>query len=349
MIPPALLIFSSIIVFHGVASFSIMDGGIMRREEQRLKTIESRFLTKLKLRQLKLLVAVAEHQSILRAAASLNVAQPAATKMIRDLEYILEMRLFDRSPRGVKTTQYGDIVIRHAKLILAQVRHASEELFSLNRGAIGKIKVGTLLAAVPPLLPSAIVSMRQQNPGIRISVIEGMNDMLMAMLRVGDLDVVIGRLPEYREHEDLAREALYNEPASIVVREGHPLCALPIVTLEDLQQQEWIVPPPHSLLRRDLDDSFHQAGLEPPQRFIESISTTTNYIILKSTNLVAALPSQVAEAQSGLVQLPVDFKLSFGAIGLTLRAGANHSQATRNFLSIIRSLSQNALAHRSIM
>ncbi|RJF96408.1 LysR substrate-binding domain-containing protein [Sphingomonas cavernae] len=316
----------------------------MAHAEQRLKSIENRFLAKLKLRQLKLLIAVAEHGSILRAANALNVAQPAATKMIRDLEGVLDMELFERSPRGVKTTLYGDVVVRHAKLILAQVRHASEELFSLNRGAIGKVAVGTLLSAVPPFLPGAIVAMRAQRAGIKISVLEGMNDMLMGMLRVGDLDIVVGRLPEYREHEDLVREILYNDPASIVVREGHPLCDLPVVTLADLQREEWIAPPPHSALRRDLDECFNKAGLEPPMRAIESVSIATNYAVLRHTNLVAALPSQVAEAQAGLVQLPVDFALSFGAIGVTLRASNDRAPATDYFLSIVRQMAHAAVA-----
>lgn len=313
----------------------------MSHAEQRLKTIENRFLAKLKLRQLKLLIAVAEHQSILRAANALNVAQPAATKMIRDLEGVLDMELFERSPRGVKTTLYGDVVVRHAKLILSQVRHASEELFSLNSGAIGRISVGTLLAAVPPFLPDAIVAMRTHRPAIKISVAEGMNDMLMAMLRVGDLDIVVGRLPEHREHEDLAREVLYNEPAAIVVREGHPLCSLPVVSLADLQREEWIAPPPHSPLRRDLDECFHKAGLEPPVRAIESVSIATNYTVLRHSNLVAVLPSQVAEMQAGLVRLPVDFALSFGAIGVTLRATNDRAPATEYFLSIIRQMARD--------
>lgn len=308
------------------------------------QVVENRLLARLKLRQLKLLITVGEQRNILRAATLLNVAQPAATKMIRDLEATLGMQLFERSSRGVTPTLYGEVIIRHAKLILAQVRHASEELLSLREGTTGKIAVGTLLAASPSLLPRSIVALKRERPGITVSVVEGTNDKLMPMLRVGDLDLVVGRLPEYREREGLVQEVLYDEPVSIVVRRGHPLTELATVRLADLGDQEWIMPPPETSLRRQLEQSFRRAKLELPSRAVESVSILANFTILKETDMVAALPYQVVDSQPELVRLPVDFDIGYGAIGVTLRQGTDRSPATNYFLAVLKRVAEESAA-----
>ena len=83
---------------------------------------------RLKIRHLVLLTAIAKHGSLLKAAASLHVTQSAATKALRELEEVLKISLFDRSPRGVTPTAYGLSLIDHAKAILSQVHFAAEEL-----------------------------------------------------------------------------------------------------------------------------------------------------------------------------------------------------------------------------
>lgn len=319
----------------------------MSGNDRSMQIVENRLLARLKLRQLKLLIAVGEQRNILRAATLLNVAQPAATKMIRDLETTLGMQLFERSSRGVAPTLYGDVVIRHAKLILSQVRHASEELLSLREGTTGKIAVGTLLAAAPVLLPRSIVALKRERPGITVSVVEGTNDKLMPMLRVGDLDLVVGRLPEFREREGLVQQVLYEEPVSIVVRKDHPLTALRVVRLADLQKQEWIMPPPETSLRRQIEQCFRQARMELPVRAVESISILANYAILRETDMVAAVPYQVAVSQPDLVRLPLDLNIGYGPVGVTLRMGDERSPATNYFLAMLRRVATEITANHA--
>ena len=128
-----------------------MSRGASRRVE--------RVLTRLKLKQLRLLVAVARHGSILHAAREMNLSQPAATKMIKDLETDFEVQLFTRTNRGVLPTVFGDSLIRHGKLVFAQIAHAAQELDDLAQGTAGRVVVGTLLAASARVLPMAIDAM----------------------------------------------------------------------------------------------------------------------------------------------------------------------------------------------
>ncbi len=88
-------------------------------------TIVQRVLTRLKLKQLRLLVAIASHNSILHAAEEISISQPAATKLLKDLESYFNVRLFERTNRGVIPTQFGEALVQHGKLVLAQIRTGS--------------------------------------------------------------------------------------------------------------------------------------------------------------------------------------------------------------------------------
>ena len=111
----------------------------------RQNRIVDRAVSRLKLRQLRLLVAVGQYGSIQHAARELRISQPAATKLIKDLELDFEVKLFDRTNRGVVPTAHGDALIRHGKLILAQVSNAAQELDDLSEGSSGRVVIGTLL------------------------------------------------------------------------------------------------------------------------------------------------------------------------------------------------------------
>ena len=256
---------------------------------------ENFLLSRLKLRQLRLLTAIADEGTVLKGSQALNIAQPAATKSIKELEDALGVQLFERSSRGVTPTDFGTVMIKHAKLILAQLRHAGEELQSLEEGLSGRVHVGTLLAASTSLLPRALARLRERRPGIAVTVAEGTIDRLMPGLRTGDIDVVLGRLPEYREREGLKQEVLYLDTVSIMVREGHPLAERASLALADLVEQAWVVPPTQTSLRRQIDQAFRYENLEPPLDVIESVSILTNHALLMSTDMLAAMPHQVGQ------------------------------------------------------
>ena len=92
---------------------------------------------RLKTRQLLLLVAMEEEGNIHGAAQVLNMTQPAASKLLKDLEDMLEVRLFERLPRGVRPTWYGETMIRHARMALASLSQAHEEIDRLLELLLG--------------------------------------------------------------------------------------------------------------------------------------------------------------------------------------------------------------------
>lgn len=278
---------------------------------------------RLKMKQLRLLVAVADEGSIQRAARRLNITQPAATKSIRELEQDLGVPLFERNTRGARPTVYGATMIAHARLILAELRHAGEELSALSDGSSGHVAIGAALATTPALLPRSLAVVKQHRPGLSITVIEATNEKLVPALRAGELDLVVGRLPDEAEAAGLEREVLFNEPVRVVARAGHPLARKRRLSLRHLAGQQWVLPLPNTSLRRQIDAAFLAARLPLPTNAVESVSIMTNLALLATTDMIAVIPHQVAVAYAdgrALTPLPITLDWDLGPVGLLSRA-----------------------------
>jgi DNA-binding transcriptional LysR family regulator len=125
---------------------------------------------RLKTRQLLLLVAIAEEGNIHRAAEALNMTQPAASKLLKDLEEALEVSLFERLPRGMRPTWYGDTMIRHARVALSSLNQAHEELEAAKSGQFGQVNVGAITAPGLALLPPTVALVKREHPNLQIAL-----------------------------------------------------------------------------------------------------------------------------------------------------------------------------------
>lgn len=300
-----------------------------------------RILSRVRLRQLSLFAEAARLGSIVAAARALNLSQPAATKMVQDLERDIGATLFERTNRGVVPTAYGETLLRHATLIFATVGAAAQEIEDLAQGRGGRVAVGTLLAASSRVLPRAIARLRADTPGVAVSVVGGTNAILMPALRRGEIDLVVGRLPVHRHRGDLAQEVLYAEAIVAVTRAGHPLAADPDPTLDRLAAFDWILPPPETTLRRQIDQLFAGRGLSPPRQVIDSVDYLTNRALVTETDMVWIVPRLVvaADVATGtLAALPWTAPFGAGPVGITTRDGDALSPAARRLVRHLRAV-----------
>src|SRR5689334_18792784 len=149
---------------------------------------------RLKTRQLLLLVALDEEGNIHRAAEVLKMTQPAASKLLKDIEDVLGVPLFDRLPRGMRATSYGEAMIRHARSALASLNQAHDEVQALKAGRYGQVAVGAITTPGIMLLPQAIARVKQAYPTLRVSLQVETSDVLMERLSEGKLDFIVSRL-----------------------------------------------------------------------------------------------------------------------------------------------------------
>jgi DNA-binding transcriptional LysR family regulator len=294
---------------------------------------------KFRLRHVELIAALYECGSILKASRRLNLTQPTLTKALQDVEATLDLPLFERTNRGLEPTPYGEIFARHAKIVLAQLRHAAEELENLRVGYSGKVTVGTLLAASASILPDAIARLKMERPAVAISVVVGTHDILVPSLLVGDLDMVLGRLPEEGRSSALLYEEFYAEPVCLVTRPGHPLLRKRRLGLRDLVNEAWLLPLPETTLRRQVERAFLEAHAALPRNVIESVSILTNRVLLRKSDCIGVMPYHVAldDVEHGLLSiLPVKLKSMETPVGAILRAPGNLPPAASALLACLR-------------
>ena len=299
---------------------------------------------RLKTRQLLLLVTLADEGNINRASQVLNMTQPAASKLLKDLEEMLDVRLFDRLPRGMRPTWYGETMIRHARMALASLSEAHDEIEALKAGRFGQVSVGAITAPGMTLLPPAVAQVKKEHPSLRVSLQIETSDVLMERMAQGKLDMVIGRLFERHDKSDLRYEALVEEPVSAIARPGHPLLAMPKLGLRDLVGAGWIVPAAGSVLRHRFELMFQEEGLDAPVNLVETSALLFLTKMLQQSDLLGVVASDVARyyAEHGMVALlPIQLPCKMDAFGLITRSDKLLSPAAKVML---RALKNAALA-----
>jgi DNA-binding transcriptional LysR family regulator len=277
---------------------------------------------RLKTRQLLLLIAIGEEGNIHRAADNLRMSQPAASKLLKDLEDVLGLTLFERLPRGMRPTWYGETMIRHARIVLASLTQAGTELEALKTGRFGEVSVGAITGLAVTLLPQAIAIVTRDHPDLRVQLAIESSDVLIERLAQSKLDIVIGRLLETHDKTNLSYERIAEEPVCAVARPSHPLLTDTDLTLQRLGRESWIVPPTGSVLRHRFEVMFQEVGLGIPPRLVETSSVLFTTKMLERSDFIAVMPTDVARyyASYGMVAiLPIELSCTMDAFGIIVR------------------------------
>ena len=274
---------------------------------------------RLKTRQLLLLIALDDHRNIHRAAEELHMTQPAASKQVKDLEEMLDVRLFDRLPRGMEPTMYGETMIRHARMALTSLALAHDDIVALKAGLAGQVEVGVIMTPAMSLLPRAIANVKKVAPMLRIEAHMEASNVLLDRLQRGTLDFMIGRILEKENSSGLVYEELTEEPACAVVRVGHPLLKVENLSLQDIYNKAWILPPHGSILRHRFDMMFRRAGLDVPVNVVDTTALLLITALLQQTDALHVMPVEVAQYYASLnviSVLPIELPCKMDAFGI---------------------------------
>lgn len=302
--------------------------------------ISDRFVrSHLKTRQLVLLVELGRHGSILHAAQAAHLTQPAASKLLADLEHALGVKLFERLPRGVAPTGYGEVMIRRAGAALAELDAGHQEVMELLSGLSGRVAVGAVLTPATTLLPAAVTLLKQRQPRVHVAVSVDTSKLLVQHLQGGELDIVIGRVLGSESAAQLSYEPLTDEPHSLIARVGHPLAGRADLGLAELAHQGWILPPAGSILRDRLTARFLSAGLDQPQQTVATLALPVVTSLLRQSDMVAALPEELVRPylDAGLLTvLDFDLGLRMDDYGIVTRRGHQLSPGAQLMLDCLR-------------
>jgi DNA-binding transcriptional LysR family regulator len=295
--------------------------------------------TRLKTRHALLLVALADEHNVHRASAQLGMTQPAASRLLKELEGMLNADLFERLSSGMRPTWYGEIMIRHARAIVYSMDQAQEEIAGFRAGLTGLVRLGTILGPGATLIPRVIARLQEIAPEVQVSIMVDVSGRLNAHLQEGVLDILVARLVADQDAAMANFEFAGIESIAVVARPGHPLMQAPNLTLRDLMQTRWILPPPGGLLRPKFELLCRQAGLEPPQNAVETVALPVINGLLQQTDMVAAIGTEVANhyAKCGLLGfLPININCHLEPFGIITRRGAALPPCALAVLDLLR-------------
>ncbi|APA87567.1 LysR family transcriptional regulator [Paraburkholderia sprentiae WSM5005] len=295
---------------------------------------------RLRLRHLQLMVALSEMASLRRAADDLAMTQPAATKALQELEDTLGVSLFVRHARGMEPTIFGEAVMRYARVVFEDLDELREELAGIEAGDIGKVRIGAVMAPSPELLTQTIVKLKEAHPRLQMAVTIDTSDVLVQSLQQDQLDIVIGRIPDGFPALDLSFETLAEEALSIVVRPDHPAAQMSRrPKLAQLAGYPWIIQPHPSPMRQIIDQTFRESRVAPPVSTVETSSILTTLSLLRDSDMLAVLPSSVAQyyvALDAIAAIATPLRGRLAPYGLILRRNRRITPAMQLVIDSIR-------------
>ena len=256
-------------------------------------------LSRLHFKQLRLLIALADCGSLLRAAEQVGLTQPGASKSLREIEAALGAELFLRTNRGLEPNDVGHCVIRYARLIQTDLAHLREEMSGILQGHGGRLSIGTIMGAVP-LVTEALSRLLEKRPALSVEIVEDTSARLLNLLDEGRLDLAICRTsisqrPYLYESSDIHQEQL-----AVVANARHPLANRKQLALSDLATFRWVVYSANMPMRLLLEREFHEAGLRFPLYLLETTSAfTTLSLLQRNPTMVALLSTDVAQFCTG--------------------------------------------------
>lgn len=293
----------------------------------------------LKTRHLVLLVELGRCGSVMQAAQAAKLTQPAASKLLSELEHVLGVQLFERLPRGVEPTWYGKVLIRRASAALAEMDAAHQEVMELASGLRGRASVGAILTPSTTLVPAAVALLKERGGHVNISIEVDNSKKLVERLLSGELDIVVGRIQDASVASQLCFEPITDEPHALVVRAGHPLLAVRDLDMAELVKQTWILPPVGSVLRDRVMAMFLSQGYEQPAEIVSTAALPVVTSLLTGSDMLAPVPEALVRPQidSGMLAvLPVDLNLRMDVYGFITRRQHQLSPAAEVMLAALR-------------
>jgi LysR family transcriptional regulator, pca operon transcriptional activator len=293
---------------------------------------------RIKVRHLHTFVEVARQKSVVKASEILNVSQPAVTKTMRELEEILGVQVLERDGRGIRLTRYGEVFLRHAGTALAALRQGLDSVSQELHGAGPPVRIGALPTVSTRIMPKAMTLFLAEKTGSKVKIVTGENAVLLEQLRVGDLDLVVGRLAAPEKMTGFSFEHLYSEQVRFLVRTGHPLVGKDAL-FNHLAEYPVLMPTRNSIIRPFVDRLLITNGVGSLPTQIETVSDAFGRAFVRDSDAVWIISEGVAarDVEEGkLVALPIDTSETTGPVGLTMRTDMVQTAAMQILVQTIR-------------
>lgn len=295
----------------------------------------------LRLRHIRCFLEVARVESVSIAAGHLNITQPAVSKTLKELETLLGTRLFDRVGRELRLNEQGRIFQSHAAASLTELSRAHDRLAQAAQSAV-QLTIGVLPTAATELVPLAAIEFHGAMPHARLNVRTGPNWLLYNQMRDGQLDLVVGRMPEAGILTGLTFEQLYSEDVVVIVRPDHPIlgCHSP---QDHLRHYSMILPPKGAVIRGTVERYLTSMGLRDAQGVFETVALPFGRRVVQDSDMLWFISRGVVteELRRGtLAAIHLGSALLAGPVGICQVENASPHTARSVLIDHLRDVAQ---------
>jgi DNA-binding transcriptional LysR family regulator len=293
---------------------------------------------RLRTRQLLLVAHLGREGHLGRAAAAMGISQPAATRLLQEMEDTLGSTLFARGARGMQATAGGEVLLRYARQVLNDFGTARRELAALAAGLHGTLRVGSVPSALPPLLAPMLAQFKQRHARVAVTIEVATSDVMLVQLGRGEVDLMLGRLLEGHHDDEHEAVPVLDEPQVVVARQDHPLHGTPDLTLRELARWPWVVQPPGSPQAGRFAAMMREAGVHRRLDITETASTIATTALLEVSDMLAVMPASLAAhyARLGVLDtVPLTLPLRVPDVHLVWRRGRELSAPAVAFRDMV--------------
>lgn len=251
-------------------------------------------VSQLQWRHLRLIHAIDEQGQLSAAADRLSITQPAASRMLAEIEAMVGQRLFDRNPKGMVPTAIADVLIRHAASLLRGLTATATEVSAFSSGKTGTVRVGAVTGAAVAYVVPAIQRLKQDASRADVHIDVGPSTALMDGLLNGDHDFILSRIPpelDTRRFEIMQGRV---ETVEFLVRTGHPLTGIVRPSLKDLAGYSWVIQASGTPLRQAVEESFIANAIALPDEIVNTTSLLVMIAYLQTSDSISPISSEVA-------------------------------------------------------
>jgi LysR family transcriptional regulator, hydrogen peroxide-inducible genes activator len=293
------------------------------------------------LRDLRYLVAVAEHKHFGRAAEACFVSQPTLSTQLKKLEETLGVTLIERSNRQVMLSPAGEQIVLQAQKVLREVNTLTAMAEQFRDPLGGDFRLGIIPTVAPYLLPNILGPLRKSFPNLRLQLTEAQTAQITRMLKQGDLDAVLLALP--LNEENIEEVALYKEPFLMAVSKSHAKAKLAHVSLRDLEEEEvLLLEDGHCLRDQALDVCNAHHAVENTNFRATSLETLRQMVAANAG--ITLMPQLAVQAKGSNVRyIPFSGKPPYRMIGLCWRGTSTRAPLLQEMAKVLKSAVEQVL------